>query len=98
MIIRIYRGTVFPGKEHAWQNRVEQLSIPWLKSQPGLIAFYPGKPMRASGGRTFCMVMVWDSVDSIAAAVGEDWKIPNYLGDEAELIEKSELDHFELYP
>jgi hypothetical protein len=43
MIIRIYRGTVFPGKEHAWQNRVEQLSIPWPKSQPGLIAFLSGQ-------------------------------------------------------
>jgi hypothetical protein len=28
MIIRIYRGTVFAGKERVWQSRVEKLSIP----------------------------------------------------------------------
>lgn len=97
MIIRIYRGTVFPGKEHAWQNSRTAVN-PVAEVTTGSDRIYRGKPMRASGSRTFCMVMVWDSVDSIAAAVGEDWKIPNYLGDEAELIEKSELDHFELYP
>lgn len=98
MIIRIYHGTVFPGKEHIWQERVEQLSIPWLKSLSGLIAFYPGKPMSESGSRTFCIVMIWDSVESIAAAMGTDWDTPIFLGDEAQLIEKSELEHFELYP
>jgi hypothetical protein len=42
--------------------------------------------------------MVWDSAEAIAAAMGADWDAPTFLGDEAQLIEKSELEHFELYP
>jgi hypothetical protein len=81
-----------------WQERVEKLSIPWLKSLRGLKAFYPGRPVKDSGSRTFCMVMVWESYDAIEAAMGKDWANPSFLGDEESLIERSELEHFELYP
>ena len=40
----------------------------------------------------------WDSVEAIAASTGADWDARIFLGDEAQLIEKSELEHFELYP
>jgi hypothetical protein len=42
--------------------------------------------------------MIWDSVESIVAAMGDDWKTPTFLGDEKELMEESDLEHFELYP
>ncbi|RUW27696.1 hypothetical protein EN858_00310 [Mesorhizobium sp. M4B.F.Ca.ET.215.01.1.1] len=98
MIIRIYRGTVFAGKQRLWQERVESLSIPWLRKQAGLIAFYPGKPPAESTGRTFCMVMVWDGLESVKAAIGPDWNNAIYHGDEAELIESAQVEHFELFP
>ncbi|RWD31311.1 MAG: hypothetical protein EOS22_04620 [Mesorhizobium sp.] len=98
MIMRIYRGTVFAGKEHLWQDRVETLSIPWLRKQIGLVAFYPGKPMVESGSRTFCMCMIWESVEAITAAVGQNWNQSVYMGDEEALIESSSLEHFEVYP
>ena len=98
MIIRIYRGTVFAGKERAWQTVVEQQGISWLRSQKGLVAFHPGRPLDGSGERVFCMVMVWESVDAIATAIGSDWKAPIYPDDSAkELIESSSVEHFELY-
>ncbi|TGQ34697.1 MULTISPECIES: hypothetical protein [unclassified Mesorhizobium] len=97
MIMRIYRGTVFAGNEHLWQDRVEKLSIPWLKKQSGLITFYPGKPMAESGSRTFCMCMIWENVEAIKAAVGPSWKQSIYMGDERALVESSSLEHFEIY-
>jgi hypothetical protein len=40
--------------------------------RPGVIPS-PYHP-REGDSRTFCMVMIWDSVESIVAAMGDDWK------------------------
>ena len=45
MIIRIFRVRIQQGKLDEWRQRVEEHSIPWIRGQDGLIAFYPGKPM-----------------------------------------------------
>jgi hypothetical protein len=98
MIIRIYRGTVLAGKAGVWEERVQSLSIPWLKKQGGLVACYPGRLLADAGGRTFCMVTIWDSVEAIVAAVGPDWNRPIYVGDEENLIEASSVESFEVLP
>jgi hypothetical protein len=97
MIMRIYRGTVRPGLEPAWQRKIEEILFPRLKSLPGLVAFYPGRPMPQSGSRIFCMVMVFEDVGAVASAVGGDWKQPIALGDDAEFLETGQVEHFELH-
>jgi hypothetical protein len=42
--------------------------------------------------------MIFDRMESVVAAFGENWCKPLFLGDEAELVEEAELEHFELYP
>ena len=69
MIRRIFRVQVQPGQLDAWQDKLEKLSIPWLKSQRGLLAVYPGKPLHPDS-REFCMIMLWKDVDSLKKAVG----------------------------
>ncbi len=97
MIIRIFRVRVLPGRERDWQDRVERLSIPWLNSLPGLISYYPGRP--ASGGepQTFTMVMPFETMAAVATAIGEEWKEPVLLGDEASLGESAQVEHYESF-
>jgi quinol monooxygenase YgiN len=96
MIVRIFRVRVLPGKVDEWRHKVEAFSIPWLRRQEGLIAFYPGQPMD-SRSREFSMTSVWQDADSIRKAVGEDWRQAVLLEDEAELVETVEMHHFETF-
>jgi quinol monooxygenase YgiN len=96
MIIRIFRAKIQPGKLSEWQNKIEKFSIPWLKSQRGLLEYYPGKPL-SPDFREFCMIMLWKDLDSLKEAVGEDINQVVLLEDEATLVEESSVDHYELF-
>ncbi|MGV7224973.1 MAG: antibiotic biosynthesis monooxygenase family protein [Nitrospinales bacterium] len=96
MIIIIFRAKIQPGKLTEWQDKVEKLSIPWLKSQHGLLGHYPGKPL-VSDAREFCMIMLWKDLDSLKEAVGEDITQVVLREDEATLVEESSVDHYELF-
>jgi Antibiotic biosynthesis monooxygenase len=97
MIIRIFRVRVVLGREQDWQERVERLSVPWLKSLPGLVAYYPGRPTLGDGERTFTMVTLFESTAALQAAIGEAWREPVLLGDEAALVEFATVEHFEQF-
>ncbi len=71
MIVRIFRVRVMEGKLAEWQQKVEAHSIPWMRKQTGLIAFYPGKPMDGES-REYSMTSIWKDVASIRRAAGED--------------------------
>jgi heme-degrading monooxygenase HmoA len=97
MIIRIYRCTVVAGKEAEFREFAFNKSHPWLRERPGLIAFYAGRPIPESDDRTRCMVQVWESISAIQAAVGDDWKQPLKLPDEAvRFIDSASVEHYEL--
>lgn len=78
------------------KNKVEGISIPWLREQEGLIAFYPGKPIDPRE-REFWMISIWKDVESIKKAAGHEWQQPILLEDEADLVETVEIHHFEIF-
>ena len=43
------------------------------------------------------MVSVWDGLDSLRQAVGDDWKEAVLFGDEADLVEQVAVDHYETF-
>lgn len=45
MIVPIFRVRVLPDKADEWRQKVETVSIPWLRREDGLIAYYPGQPL-----------------------------------------------------
>ncbi len=96
MIVRIFRAQIQPGKLAEWQHKVEKFSIPWLKSQRGMLGYYPGKPL-SPDSREFCMIALWKDLDSLKEAVGEDITQVVLLEDEATLVEESSVDHYELF-
>ena len=97
MIIRVYRCTVVPGKEAEFREFGFSKGHPWLREQPGLIAFYAGKSLPESGERKRFMVQIWESVSAIQAAIGDDWQQPRQLPEEARaFIESDSIECYEL--
>ena len=97
MIIRVYRCTVVAGKEAEFREFAFSKSHPWLREQPGLIAFYAGRPLPGSDERTRCMVQIWESLSALQAAIGDDWREPRKLPEEARaFIESASVEHYEL--
>ncbi len=97
MIMRVYRCTVVAGKEAEFREFAFTKSHPWLRQQPGLKAFYAGRPLPDSSERGRCMVQIWESIAAIKAAIGEDWRQPLKLPNEARVfIETASVEHYDL--
>jgi len=98
MIFRVYRCTVIAGKEAEHRAFAFNKSHPSIREDPGLIAFYAGKPLPGSDDRTRCMVQIWESLSALKAARGDDWNNPmNALPDEArDIYDSATVEHFEL--
>jgi len=43
------------------------------------------------------MVMLFESTAAIQAAIGEAWREPVLLGDEASLVESATVEHFQQF-
>ena len=96
MIVRFFRAQIRPGQLDLWQEKVESFSIPWLKSQPGLRAYYPGKPLTAES-REFSMTSVWEDMTALREAVRDDWQQVVLLEGEASLVEEASVEHYEFF-
>jgi heme-degrading monooxygenase HmoA len=97
MIMRIYRCTVVAGKEAEFREFAFTKSHPWLRERPGLMAFYAGKSLPDNLDRARCMVQIWESTAAIQAAIGDDWRQPPKLPDEARaFIESASVEHYDL--
>jgi len=97
MIMRVYRCTVVAGKEDEFRELAYTKWHPWLRERPGLVAFHAAKPLPGSSDRSRCMVQIWESLTALQAAIGEDWREPPKLSDEAAaLIESASVENYEL--
>ena len=95
MIIRIFRATPKPGKADELAQLAEDVSIPFVDGQPGLVARHTGIGVGENGDE-FVMVSVWESLEALKNMTGENWE-SEVLPDErlAELIADSSVDHYE---
>ena len=96
MIVRFFRVQVRPGQLEGWREKVEKFSIPWLKAQRGLCAYYAGKPL-TEDSREFSMTSIWQDMAALKEAVGEDWQQVVLLEDEADLVEEASVVHYECF-
>ncbi len=96
MIVRVFCARIQPDKLAEWQEKVEKYSIPWLKSQRGMLGYYPGKPLNPDS-KEYCMISLWQDLDALKEAVGEDYMQVVLLEDEAALVEETSVDHYGLF-
>lgn len=98
MIVRVYRCTVVAGMEEQHRAFAFKKSHPALSREPGLIAFYAGRPLPGTDDRTRCLVEMWESLDAIKAARGDDWDQPmKAMPDEVrDIYDSATVEHYEL--
>ncbi|QFT91688.1 hypothetical protein FIU86_02460 [Roseovarius sp. THAF9] len=95
MIMRIFQVTTRPGKEAEFATFFHETAIPLMKGTKGIVQVLPGAP-HAGTPREFAFVMVWDSLESLKAFVGEDYRSAHIDPAEAELVESRRIVHYQL--
>jgi heme-degrading monooxygenase HmoA len=95
MVIRVFRARTKPGAFEECARIAEEVSIPFVDRQPGLVARHTGKGIGAAG-EELIMITVWESLEAMKNMTGDGWESP-VLPDErlAELIEETFLHHYE---
>lgn len=98
MIMRVYRCTVVKGKEAEHREYAFKSRHPSLSKEPGLVAFYAGKPLADSDGRSRCLVQIWESMEALKAARGEFWDHPmkDMPDDVRGIYDTATVEHYEL--
>jgi heme-degrading monooxygenase HmoA len=95
VIIRVFRARAKPGKADELAQLAEEVSIPFVDGQPGLLARHTGRGVGATGDE-FVMISVWESLDALKNMTGEDWEnevLPD--GRLKDCIEDSSVEHYE---
>jgi heme-degrading monooxygenase HmoA len=94
VIIRIFRPTIYPGKESEFESFLRDTAIPLVSQQSGLIAQHAGKP-RDPSSTEYLYVTVWENVESIRAFAGERWEEAVITPDEEHLLKDTWIGHYE---
>ncbi|WP_068115429.1 antibiotic biosynthesis monooxygenase family protein [Tropicimonas marinistellae] len=95
MIMRIFQVSTHPGKEAEFAEFFHKTAIPMMQSTPGLLQLLPGTP-HGDHPTEFSMVMVWDSLESLKAFVGEDYTEAHIDPSERDLVRFRRISHYEL--
>ncbi len=96
MIVRVFRATVRSGSADDFEEVVRSISLTRLRDAPGLVSWVAGRPLGAAG--EFCVLTVWEDLDSLQRFAGPDWQRENVLPAEAlPLLEETILHHYEVF-
>ena len=95
MIMRVFQVSTHAGKEAEFGKFFHETAIPLMKSTPGIVSVTFGAP-RAESPTEFCVVMVWQDLESLKAFVGEDYTNAHVHPDEADLVRARTIAHYEM--
>lgn len=93
MIIRVFRAQVHPGMQQQFKKKVQQLSIPLVQRQKGLVAYYSGEPTETAPGE-FVMVTIWRNLEDLKAFAGENWNRSVIPDEELPLLSETFVHHY----
>ncbi len=94
MIIRVYRVTVRPGAEEAYERIVAEEAVPLMEKHDGLLNLQIGRPRPESPGE-YVMVSTWLDQESMERFTGPRWHEPVVLPGEEPLIKSASVSHYE---
>lgn len=94
-IVRVFQVTTHVGKEAEFEEFFRGTAVPLMKSQRGIEQLIFGLP-REETPNEFCIVMVWKDLDAMKEFVGEEWRNPHILPEEAVLVAERTIKHYEL--
>jgi quinol monooxygenase YgiN len=95
VIIRIFRARAKPGASEELRRLAEEISIPFVDREPGLVARYAGRGIGATG-EELVMITVWEDLEAVKNMTGEEWDEPVIPDDRVgELINEMFLHQYE---
>lgn len=94
MILRVFRARLKPGARQAFEKLCNDVSIPLLRAQPGLVTLHVGKPLPDHPDE-FVLVSVWKDLESLKAFAGDTWDHPMILPGEAALVQETTVQHYD---
>jgi len=97
MIIRVFRPTIQPGKEHEFETFLRDTAVPLVWQQAGLVAQHVGRPCDPSSTE-YVYVTVWEDVESVRAFAGDRWQEAVITPDEEHLLKDTRIGHYEVLP
>jgi len=95
MIIRIFRARPKAGMADELAQLVEDVSVPFVDRQPGLLARYTGRGIGLTGDE-LVMISVWESLEALKNMTGDEWEsavIPDQR--EGDRIAEHSVHHFQ---
>lgn len=95
MIVRIFRAVIHDDKVDHFRAFMLETALPLMREQPGMVSITACLP-RPETPNEFCLVMVWESVEALAAFAGDDWHQPHVHPDEEGIVKARYLHHYEL--
>jgi heme-degrading monooxygenase HmoA len=96
VIIRVFRPTIHPGKEHEFEAFLQETAVPLVSQQSGIVAQHVGRP-RDPGSTEYLFITVWEDVESIRAFAGDRWQEAVITPDEAHLLKDTSIAHYEAF-
>ena len=95
MILRIFHTIVRSGMQAEYEKVVSEVTIPFVKSQKDILAYFIGRPIGSSPD-DYVFVTLWKDFASVKAFAGEKWENPVVLAEEVPLLRETTIRHYEV--
>lgn len=95
MIIRIFKVRIDPELRNEFEQKFQEISIPYVQTQKGLISFVVGKPTQWTPD-DYLLITNWSSEEDLVTFAGKKWNqavIPEGM---EKFIVQCWVDHFVL--
>lgn len=94
MIIRVFRGTVKPGKEDEYERLLVDEALPHFEHQSGFLGLHYGRPTEQAPYE-FLVVTAWRDIPSIKQFAGNGWTQAKVHPAEADILVRTSVHHYE---
>ena len=95
MIIRVFRVLIHPQHKLDFEKAYNEISVPLVKSQKGLISVETGYPITGKS-LEYVMVSNWESITALQNFAGDNWLKAVIPGGMEKHIERCWVHHYEL--
>ncbi|MEX2376156.1 MAG: hypothetical protein WD942_11335 [Dehalococcoidia bacterium] len=96
MIMRVFTAHPKTGLDKEFARKLIDVSVPLVLQQPGIIGHYVGGPSKGREQPVFQMITLWRDLESVRNFAGEKWQEPVLPAGYEELLEHSEVTHYEI--
>ncbi len=94
MITRIFRVKIHKDYRTTFEKAYQEISIPLVKSQRGLVSVSVGEPI-SKESLEYVMITQWQDLDALKNFVGEQWNEPLIPNGMEDCVDECWVHHYE---